>query len=83
MREIDRDAVRGGEGERAVGVVAVLVGQKDRADAGRLEAESCQAPLGLGEGEAAVQHDQRAGSLGHQAVARAAAAERSETQQIT
>ena len=56
VREVDGDAVRGGEAEHAAGMVAVLVGDEDAAHLRGLEAGALQAPLGLGEREPAVEH---------------------------
>jgi len=80
VREIDGDAMRGGKIEYAAGMVAVLVRDQDAANLRRLEAGARQAPLGVGEREAAIEHHDAAAGLGHQAVARAAAGEGSEAQ---
>ena len=73
MREINGDAVRRGEVERAAGVVAVLVGDEDAVDFRWHQVQASEPALRIAQVEAAVEEQARAADLGHQAVALAAA----------
>ena len=86
VREVDGDAMRGGEVEHAAGVVAVLVGDEDRrrsrkaAGRGARGAARCRA--GRGRSRSARRGAARSASATRQ-LPRAAAGERGEAQQLT